>query len=317
MYHQSSFPKKVLLREDGPREGFQMHPDFVPTQEKVKLIDALSTTGISSIEVTSFVRTDLLPQMADAELVAARFEKKDGVRYRALYLNEKGFHRANSCSRLDLEGSVMIAASERFLKMNNNLTLERAIAGLDAWVGLFHSIGLVFDRIMFSMAFGDGLEGRIPTSKIIEICKSALNRLEELGTCPQEVTFADTAGWANPEGVRRLVGDFQNHWPHIAVGLHFHDTRGLGIANVYAGLQAGVARFDCSLGGLGGCPNVPGASGNVATEEVAFLCEELGIATGLNLEAYIECVKLAEQIVQQPLPGKLARAGLLAQNGAP
>jgi hydroxymethylglutaryl-CoA lyase len=302
------YPKKVLLREDGPREGFQMNPEFVSTKKKLELIDALSKTGIQSIEVTSFVRPDRVPQHKDAELVAAKLVPVKGVRYRALYLNEIGLLRAKKCQNLSLEGYAMIAASESFLKKNNNVDLKQAIKGLRNWVRIFKREGLAFERLMLSTAFGDAIEGKVETKKVISILKKALSAIREEGGELGEVTIADTTGFANPESVTALVSEVKSLSPNLEVGLHLHDTRGLGLANVYAGLCSGVSRFDCSVGGLGGCPFVRGAAGNVATEEVAFLCQELGIQTGVDLEKYISCVRLAEKIVNRKLPGRLKTA---------
>lgn len=305
-----NLPREVSLREDGPREGFQMHGAVVPTSDKVALINALSDTGIRSIEVTSFVRSDLVPQHADAEEVAKQFEKKPGIRYRALYLNENGFMRAIACPKLAVEGYILLAASETFLKRNNNIGLETAVKGIGSWLDTFSRHNVSFDRVMVSTAFGDSFEGHIDSKRVLEICRRVVSESQAKGIMPGEITFADTTGYANPESVRRLVCSFKEMFPSIEIGLHLHDTRGLGIANVYAGLQCGVTKFDCSVGGMGGCPFAKGAAGNVATEDVAFLCRELGIETGLDLDAYVACAKLAESIMAKKLPGKLKDAGL-------
>jgi len=306
-----ALPKQVLIREDGPREGFQMQQQSYPTASKVELIDRLSQTGVSSIEITSFVRPDRVPQLADAEAVIEAFTPKVGVRYRALYLNQKGLLRALASPKLAPEGYVLIAASEEFLKRNNNQTLTEAIDQLASWISTFKAHQLPFERVMLSTAFGDSYSGRIETHLVLGLAKRIINRCQEFGLVPAEFTFADTTGHGNPESVKRLVGGFSEVWPEIAVGLHLHDTRGTGMANVYAGLEMGVARFDCSVGGLGGCPFAVGAAGNVPTEDVAFMCAELGIATGIDLKKYLEVAQFAEQLIGRPLPGKLKQAGLL------
>ncbi len=306
-----ALPKQVLIREDGPREGFQMQQQSYPTASKVELIDRLSQTGVSSIEITSFVRPDRVPQLADAEAVIEAFTPKAGVRYRALYLNQKGLLRALASPKLAPEGYVLIAASEEFLKRNNNQTLTEAIDQLASWISTFKAHQLPFERVMLSTAFGDSYSGRIETHLVLGLAKRIINRCQEFGLVPAEFTFADTTGYGNPESVKRLVGGFSEVWPEIAVGLHLHDTRGTGMANVYAGLEMGVARFDCSVGGLGGCPFAVGAAGNVPTEDVAFMCAELGIATGIDLKKYLEVAQFAEQLIGRPLPGKLKQAGLL------
>jgi len=300
------FPKRVLLREDGPREGFQMLSRFVPTSEKLKLINALSETGITSIEVTSFVRPDRVPQLADAEELCKLLTARKGVRYRALYLNEQGLKRALALPVLSPEGSVMLAVSEPFLLKNNNITLNQAISALPKWLSLFDASQMRFERLMLSTAFGDQESGRISAEQTMSVCARALHSLPAL---PEEVTFADTTGYGDPLGVQKLIEAFRNTYPNIAVGLHLHDTRGTGMANMLAGLEVGVDRFDCSVGGLGGCPFSPGAAGNVPTEDVAYLCERMGIDTGLDLGRYIEAAKLAEEIAQVTLPGKLKSGG--------
>ncbi len=306
------FPESVLLREDGPREGFQMNEEFVPTKKKLELIDALSKTGIRSIEVTAFVRPDRVPQHADAEDVCKGLTDVPGLRYRALYLNEKGLDRALTQPNLKPEGYILIAASEPFLKKNNNQTLDEAIAGIDSWLEAFLAHGIHLERVMMSTAFGDMDTGPLPAKTTIAVCERVIDRLKDKGAELPELTFADTTGYANPESVEKLVKSFQDRWPEIAVGLHLHDTRGTGMVNVYAGLQCGVSRFDASVGGLGGCPFTKSTAGNVPTEDVAFLCEQLGISTGLDLEAYIGAARLAESIVGRKLPGKLKDAGLIA-----
>ncbi len=303
-----TLPKEVLLREDGPREGFQMESRIVPTAEKVALIDALSQSGIKSIEVTSFVRPDRVPQLADAEDVVAQFNPVPGVRYRALYLNEKGFLRARNLAKLQLEGYLLVAASERFLQKNNNQTLSDVLATIPSWIKHFADQQIKFERVMVSTAFGDADSGKIDHQTALIVISQVVNKIEEFGSTVEEITLADTTGYGNPEAVKRLVGGVREKWPITAIGLHLHDTRGTGIANVYAGLEMGVTRFDCSVGGMGGCPFAKGAAGNVPTEDVAYLCEELGIKTGVDLNRYVECARLAEKILGRKLPGKLKDA---------
>ena len=306
-----SLPKNVLIREDGPREGFQMHRAFVATADKLRLINALAETGVTSIEATSFVRPDLVPQHKDAEEVARGLKPNAEVRFSALYLNEKGFLRARSCSQLQLEGFVHWAASDAFLKKNMNSSIQGEIDKLPRWVEVFSESKTSLERLIVSTAFGEPTEGRVNPKKVVSVVRQAKEKLAPLNCFFEELTLADTTGWANPELVRKTVSLIRDEWPDLKIGLHFHDTRGLGLANIYAGLCVGVSRYDCSVGGLGGCPFTPGAAGNVATEDVVFMCQELGIHTGIDLERYISCVKLAEQLVGHELPGKLAKAGLL------
>jgi hydroxymethylglutaryl-CoA lyase len=304
------FPKEVFLREDGPREGFQMLEAIVPTEGKLELIHLLSRTGVKSIEVTAFVRPDRVPQHADAEKLVSLLEAVEGVRFRALYLNSKGFLRGAQFPQLEMEGYLLLAASETFLKENNNSTLEEAVKEIGNLLELFKEKRLPLERLMISTAFGHYSEGVIPPEKVLAIIEKVLEKVSSHGLTLPEITLADTTGWANPFSVQNLVLAIREKWPEIELGLHLHDTRGTGMANVFAGLQVGVQRFDCSVGGMGGCPFAKGAAGNVATEDVAFLCQELGIETGIDLEAYIACAKFAQKVAGKLLPGKLKDAGL-------
>jgi hydroxymethylglutaryl-CoA lyase len=251
-----------------------------------------------------------VPQLKDALEVAAGLKRKPGVLFSALYLNSTGLLKALEFPLLHTAGFVMLAASDTFLRKNNNVSLEAALAGLKEWTALFEKHKLDFEQLMISAAFGDEYEGAKETGEVIALTDRALKLVEESGRMPREVTFADTTGWGNPDSVTRLVSEFRSRRPNIAVGLHLHDTRGTGMPNVYAGLLCGVDRFDCSIGGLGGCPFSPGAAGNVPTEDVAFLCADLGIETGINLERAIDCAKEAEKLAGRPLPGKLKSGGV-------
>jgi len=302
-----TYPKNILIREDGPREGFQSLQTTVPVAEKLRLIELLTEAGAKSIEVTSFVRPDRVPQHADAEEVAAGLPTKKEVRFRALYLNRKGLERASACENLSPEGYLMTAASEAFLKRNNNLTIDEAKRGAAGWLDVFKKHGIELDRLMVSCAFGEAEEGKISPQKTLDIVS---DYIENLSCSLPEVTFADTTGYANPASIEQLVSGFRKTWPSIEIGLHLHDTRGTGLANALAGLQAGVSRFDSSVAGLGGCPFVKNAAGNISSEDLAFLCSELDIETGVNLELYIKAAKYAEEITGLKLPGKLKDGGL-------
>ncbi len=298
------FPKSVFIREEGPREGFQMHSEVIPTKQKIALIDALANTGVKSMEITSFVRPDKVPQHADAVDVAEGINAKSDVRYRGLYLNQKGFLRAISCKNLNIEGAIPLAASDAFLQKNSNTTIDKTIRNIPGWLSLFDEHKVDLERVMLSMAFGSKEEGKIESNTVISIIEKVVNEIRSNGKELAEITLADTTGYGNPRSIERLVSECKSKWPDLIVGLHLHDTHGTGMANVYEGLRCGVSRFDSSVGGLGGCPFTKGAAGNVPTEDVAYLCEELGVSTGLNLKAYVECAKLAEQIIKKALPGK-------------
>lgn len=299
-----ALPKKVRIREVGPREGFQTLGVVVPTERKLELIEALSQTGLKDIEITSFVRPDKVPQMADAADVVSRFAAHPGVNYTALYLNPNGFLRAEESGRLHNEGWLYLAASETFLKRNSNTTIAQGIAEMPNWIDGFKSRGKSVRGIMLSTAFGCNFEGAISTTKIIDILREVMGQVRAGGEKLDEICLADTMGWATPLMLRERIGGVRTAFPDSIVSLHLHDTRGSGMANVYAGLEEGVDIFDCSIGGLGGCPFAKGAAGNVPTEDVAFLCEELGISTGLDLDRLAAAAALAESIVGFPLPGK-------------
>ena len=309
-----SLPKSVFIRELGPREGFQTLSKIVPTKDKLALIEALSATGVKEIELASFVRPDRVPQMADAEEIVKNFTRKAGVRYTALYLNEKGFERAEASARLDNQGWIYLAASETFLKKNNNLTIAESLATIPGWIKTFRAAKKPLHGLMISTAFGCTYEGAIPSSKVLGLTREAMTILKTEGAEPKELSLADTMGWATPQMLQKLVAEVRALYPSIQVSLHLHDTRGTGIANVYAGLLEGVSVIDASIGGMGGCPFAKGAAGNVATEEVVYLCESLGVQTGIELNAACRAADLAEKITGQLLPSKYLKAWRSAQS---
>jgi len=300
-----TMPASIRIREVGPREGFQTISHVVPYVKKLELIDALALTGVSAIEVTSFVKPDKVPQMADAEELVGQLKKRKGVHYTGLYLNEKGFVRAEETGVLDNEAWLNIAASETFLRNNNNTTIEDVISGIPRWIKLFSQYKRTLHGLMLSTAFGCNYEGEVDHSQVLKVLSRVVSAVGEEGVSLKEVCLADTMGWATPDKLKSLVGKVREAHSDLEVSLHLHDTRGTGIANVYAGLQEGVSCFDGSVGGMGGCPFANGAAGNVATEEIVYLCSELGIETGVDLDAYVDAAWLAEEIVGAPLPGKL------------
>ena len=303
-----NFPAKVYLRELGPREGFQTVHTVIPTASKLELIRLLGVAGLPEIEITSFVRPDRVPQMADAEELVQRFVPQTGIKYTALYLNSHGFERAEATKKLSNDGWLYIAASEAFLKRNNNLSISDAIAKIPEWLTLFKRHGKSVRGVMISAAFGCNYEGVVPQERVIDILSKVHAQLDADGTRPAEISLADTMGWGTPVRVRRLVAAVRERFPASEVSLHLHDTRGSGMANVYAGLEEGVCIIDCSIGGMGGCPFAAGVAGNVPTEDVAFLCQELGIQTGVSLENLCTAARYAESIVGSPLPGKLYKS---------
>lgn len=296
-------PKRVRIREVGPREGIQTARVSIPTESKLQLISLLSQSGIGDIEITSMVRPDRVPQMADCEDVIKKYEKMPGVRYTALYLNAKGFERAEELGSLDNEGWINLAASDTFLAKNANTSLDAIFDSLPVWFGLFKKHNKKFRGIMLSTAFGCAYEGAIAGEKVLEIVNRVSLEGQAAGCPLQEVCLADTVGMANPYAIKSLINAVRNKFPQIELSLHLHDTRGLGIANAYAGLEEGITIFDASVGGVGGCPFTPQSAGNICTEDLIYLCHSLGIETGVSLEKYVEAARFAEEIFGQPLLG--------------
>lgn len=309
----SDLPKSVEIHEEGPRDGLQIEKKFIPTDSKLKFIDVLSETGLKEIQVTSFVRPDLVPQMGDAEEIAARFAPKPGVRYTALYLNERGLQRALATRKFHMKGRLSLTASEAFCKRNINKTIQENIAMLPNWIKLFQDNDVPIEGGGIMAAFGCNFEGDVPLDRVMSLIQVFEDLSKAYDFQVQEVSLADTMGWANPEQIKRAVGAVRARWPEVQFTLHLHDTRGTGLANVYAGLQMGIDTFDSCVGGLGGCPFAghAGASGNVCSEDIVFMCQEMGIETGIDLDRLIDCAKLAEEMVGHPLPGKVMKGGNL------
>lgn len=313
----SDLPSYVHFSEVGPREGFQFEPPSIATADKIRLIDALSETGVPEIECASFVNPKVVPQMADVFDIAEGIRKQDGVTYGCMWLNEKGFKQALE-SGLYTPALTSGSASDTFLMRNNNRTPDQQLEGQRKLRQTYSENGLGSGPVYLFTAFGCNYEGTIPVTKAMQRLADLVGVCEEEGTPPSCLTLCDTIGAASPADVRTLVDAVRTRWPDYPVALHLHDTRGLGVANAMAGLELGVARFDTSVGGLGGCPFAGNrsAAGNVATEELALLCDRLGIETGIDIAALIEAARLAEEIVGHPLSSKLATAGLFNSQNA-
>ena len=311
----SDLPKMVRINEEGPREGFQFEKGAIATARKIELIDSLSQTGLKQIQVASFVNPKAVPGMADADEVVARFKRVPDVRYTALWLNEKGLQRAVTSGRLDISGQLALTASEIFLKRNQNRTAAEDLAAEKSLAKVYKSYGLPVDKISIRAAFGCNFEGEVSPRTVTRLIGELLAVAREEGHSIRVISLADTMAWATPASVKRVVGAVREAYPELAIALHLHDTRGMGIANAYAGLEMGVTIFDSSVAGLGGCPFAAhaGAAGNVCTEDLVFMCEEMGIATGVDLEKLIESARLAEAVVGHALPGSVMHGGSLAQ----
>jgi len=309
----SDLPQRVHITEEGPREGFQIEKGPIATQRKIELIDALSATGLTRIQVVSFVNPKLVPGMADAEQVVAGMRRAPGVAYLGLWLNERGLERAIATGRLDVEGRLSFSASEPFLKRNQNRSAATQLADQHTIAETFKRLGVTVETAMITAAFGCNFAGDIAPARVAELVQTALDVAAEHGLALKTVTFADTMAWATPLSIKRVLGAVRERFPALHLALHLHDTRGMGIANACAGLEMGVAEFDSSVAGLGGCPFAghAGAAGNVCTEDLVFMCQEMGIDTGIDLERLIECARLAETIVGHPLPGSVMKGGSL------
>jgi hydroxymethylglutaryl-CoA lyase len=309
----SDLPSFVRINEEGPREGFQIEGGGIPTDRKVQLIDRLSATGLKQIQVASFVNPKRVPGMADAEQVVARFKRYPDVRYTALWLNEQGFGRALATGRLDLVGRIVLCASPAFLKRNQNMTPEENVNSHRRQVVAYLEKGVPVTHGGLQATFGCNFEGDISIQQVLATAADVFRLAAEFDLKLKTFTLADTMAWANPTAVHRTVVAFRQKYPDVDVILHLHDTRGLGVANALAGLQAGVTSFDTAVGGLGGCPFAAhrGAAGNLCTEDFVFMCHEMGVDTGIDLDALIETARLAQEIVGHPLPGSVMQGGNL------
>ncbi len=310
----TDLPRRIELREEGPREGFQIEPGPIPTERKVALINALAATGVRQVQVCSFVSPKLVPGWADAEAVVAAIAPPPGVAFTALWFNAAGLNRALAFrDRLTLNGSISFAASEAFSKKNLNRDRAGQQEAMRALTRTHQEAGVTVNRIGIQAAFGCNYQGDIAPALVVQAVADGMAVAAEAGATIAEVTLADTMGWATPSRIERGVGAVREAWPGLTLALHLHDTRGLGIANAMAGLRLGVARYDTTVGGLGGCPfaGQPGAPGNICTEELALLAAEMGIETGVDIEALIEAGHLAEATIGRRLPSNLLRAGTL------
>ncbi|HYA07653.1 MAG TPA: hydroxymethylglutaryl-CoA lyase [Xanthobacteraceae bacterium] len=310
----SDLPGQVHITEEGPREGFQIEQGPIPTARKIELIDALAETGLDRIQIVAFVNPKNVPGMADADDVVRGITPRPDVAYTALWLNDKGFARALEFSdRLTNTGTIQLSASEKFSLRNQNRSAAQQLAGQHSIVDMYRRAGVPVERGSIMAAFGCNFEGDIAVSRLVALTQQILDVAAEHGASLRYLTLADTMAWATPLAIKRAVGRLRERWPDLDIALHLHDTRGMAIANAYAGLEMGVTRFDSSVAGLGGCPFAghQGAAGNVCTEDLVFMCDELGIKTGIDLDALIECAHLAEDIVGHPLPGAVMKGGTL------
>ena len=294
-----SLPAQVQIVEVGPRDGLQNEPARVPTSEKIAFVNRLSAAGHSVIEVSAFVSPKWVPQMADAAEVFAGITRVPGVRYTALVPNLTGLAHARDAGVDEI--AIFPAASETFSRRNINQTVDEALATGKAVCAEARAAGLPV-RAYLSTSFGCPFEGVVPPARVTELTA----RLLEMGA--YEVSLSDTIGIAHPRQVTEVLNDVTTRVSIGQIALHFHDTRGTALVNVYAGLEAGVTTFDASAGGLGGCPYAPGATGNLATEDLVYMLDGLGVATGTRLDGIMEASRAIEPHVGHPLPSRVFRA---------
>jgi hydroxymethylglutaryl-CoA lyase len=292
----------VKIREVGPRDGFQNEPEVIPTDDKVRLIDMLARTGLRRMEATSFVRPDVIPQLADAREVLERIDPPDEVSVSVLIPNEKGLDNALELRERFQEVNLFLSASETHNRKNVNRSVEESLSGLERVVGRALAEGLYCEGVI-SVSFGCPYEGHVPPERVFAIAE----RLAATGCA--EVAFGDTTGMANPAQVRDFFETARQRLPDVELTAHFHNTRGQGLANVLAALEAGVRSFESSFGELGGCPVPKGATGNIATEDLVSMLHEMGYATGIDLEKLLACAREVQQVLGRPLTGHLLTAG--------
>ncbi len=295
-------PLAARIREVGPRDGFQNEPEVIPTERKVELINALARTGVKRLEVTSFVRPDVIPQLADAAEVLARIDVPEDVAVSVLVPNERGLDAAlEQRAKID-EINVFMSASETHNRKNVNRTIEESLTGLERVLTRAREAGLRCEGVI-STAFGCPYEGPVPPERVLQIAA----RLCDAGA--QEIGFGDTTGMANPRQVGELFARWREGLPGVELTAHFHNTRGQGLANVLAALEAGIDSVESSFGELGGCPVPAGATGNIATEDLVSMLGEMGIETGVDLGALLACARRAQGILGRPLGSHTLVAG--------
>lgn len=292
--------RNIEIVEVGPRDGLQSEPGVFPTAAKIELINRLIAAGVRRLEVTSFVNPKRVPQMADAEEVLGALERRPDVQYVGLVLNRRGFDRAAAAGCTEI--GMAVVASDTFNRRNQGVTTDESV---DAWLDIAtaaHAAG-IRPQVTISAAFGCPFEGEVPAERVVELAR----RVAEAR--PIEIALADTVGVGVPTQVTDLIGRVREAVPGMPLRCHFHNTRNTGIANAYAAIAAGVATLDASVGGIGGCPFAPAATGNIPSEDLIYMLERAGFDTGISLDAMIETGKWLERQLGRPVPGMLVKAG--------
>jgi hydroxymethylglutaryl-CoA lyase len=298
----TEIPASVRIREVGPRDGFQNEPEIIPSADKVRLIDMLAATGLQRLEVTSFVRPDVIPQLADASDVLSRIDRPEGVSYSVLIPNERGLDRAlEQRDRFD-EINVFLSATESHNKGNKNRTIAESLEDLGRTVVRARGEGLRCEGVI-SVVFGCPYEGEVSPDHVLEIAE----RLVEMGC--EEVSFGDTTGMANPRQVGEFFATATDRLDGVQLTAHFHNTRGQGLANVLAALEQGVGSFESAFGELGGSPLTPGATGNISTEDLVSMLHEMEISTGVDLGRLLDASRAVQELLGRPLGAHVLSAG--------
>jgi len=298
----SELPAQVRVREVGPRDGFQNEPEVIPTPEKVRLIELLGATGLRRLEVTSFVRADVIPQLADAAEVLEAVRLPETVSVSVLIPNERGLERALPHRARFHEINGFLSASETHNQRNVGRSVAESLGGLRRTFARAHDEGLRCEAVI-STSFGCPYEGAVPGQRVLNLAAD----LAQAGAV--EIGFGDTTGMANPVQVQEFFSLARDELPDVELTAHFHNTRGQGLANVLAALQAGVASFESSFGELGGCPVPAGATGNIATEDLVSMLDEMGVETGIDLPALIDASRAAQQVLGRSLGSHVLVAG--------
>ncbi|MEX2147225.1 MAG: hydroxymethylglutaryl-CoA lyase [Candidatus Rokuibacteriota bacterium] len=293
-------PERVTICEVGTRDGFQIEPDFIATEQKIEVVNLLSEAGVPRIEVTSFVHPKAVPQLRDAEAVMAAIRRRPGTRYAALVPNEKGAVRAVDAGVDALH--TVLSASESHNLANVNMTVAESLDKLRA-VMLVAERAKVHVGCGISTSFGCPFEGEVPLPRL----ESIVGRLVDMGA--RAIGLADTTGMANPRQVTRVLEHLMPRFAGVEWTLHTHDTRAMAIPNILAAMACGVTNFDASVGGLGGCPFAPGASGNVCTEDLVHCLHAMEVGTGIDLDRLLDASRRVQEIVGRPLPGQIVKAG--------
>lgn len=295
-----TLPRRVQIHEVGPRDGLQMEATFVPTDTKIEMVNRVARTGVASVQVTSLVHPRAVPQLTDAEEVMSRIDRVPGVRYTVLVPNLRGAERAVPL-RAD-EWELMLSVSEAHSRSNSNRSVDDALKGMEPVVRLAHESGVEV-RGGMATALGCPFEGRVPRDQIVHV----VDTYRAMGV--RRVGVADTVGVADPRHVFETVSDLRERFPDVELSLHLHNTRDMALANLLAGLQAGITSFDTSIGGLGGCPFAPGATGNLCTEDAVHMLQLMGVDTGADLDALIDVARWMQGVVNHRLESAVLRAG--------